>query len=280
MTHDLVEESANEGPRLNEGRSSVDEGGDVVEDSDIEAEAGSVATRRASPVSASSGSVDGKEKHEKAAVRLSWYRHVIPWLRPQPSEDDGEGKSKRLRGRKGPPSDLTLEDLEELRMITSFNNSDMHRYRSMFLGCVEDPARITKEEFLNLPSIAINPLKERLLACFSFGEEEESLTFRGFMEAVSVFNNPLTSGDLKLRAAFNLHDFDGDGEISRNDLVKYLSATLAVPSGTSLDIDQVAQRILDEAASPPYTSISLADFQRVMAPSQAEWVGRLAIPLL
>jgi Ca2+-binding EF-hand superfamily protein len=99
--------------------------------------------------------------------------------------------------------------------------------RCQFLKRVNDPERITVSEFVAIPSVANNPLQERLLICFGLhAAGSKHITFRDFLETLSTFNNPTAPVDLKMRAAFQLQDFDDDGEISKQDLIRYASLAL------------------------------------------------------
>jgi hypothetical protein len=48
---------------------------------------------------------------------------------------------------------------------------------------------MNKELFLNIPCIAINPLKDRLRVIFGY-ETREFLDFRNFLCGISSFNSP------------------------------------------------------------------------------------------
>jgi hypothetical protein len=103
----------------------------------------------------------------------------------------------------------------------------LHTLRQHFLQHVCEPDCITRTEFLRIPSVAVNPLKDRLCVCFGFGAAAadgtcapSSKTFRDFLEVLSAFNNPTAPAEHKLRIAFQMQDFDDDGELSKADLVK------------------------------------------------------------
>jgi len=59
------------------------------------------------------------------------------------------------------------EETEELRMLTGFDQSEIHRLHSVFLAhCVEPKQTMTREEFVEIDCIARNPLKQQICACF------------------------------------------------------------------------------------------------------------------
>ncbi|CAM9888988.1 unnamed protein product [Ectocarpus fasciculatus] len=182
-----------------------------------------------------------------------------------------------LFGAREPVSDLSIETLEELHMVTGFTYKELRLTRSHFLALVNEASFITREEFLEIPSVANNPLRERLLVCFGF-DSMDNLKFKEFVEILSIFNNPSAQRDQKLRMAFTLVDIDGDGQVSKNDLVRYLELITAAPEGVKIDLNAVAARVIEEGASAPgVTSLSLADFIKIMG--AADFADKLTIPL-
>ena len=98
------------------------------------------------------------------------------------------------------------------------------------------------------------------------------------MEVLSIFNCQSASRDHKLHMAFALHDFDGDGAISKQDLVQYFEAVMSPPEGGSIDRESVAARILLEASSAPdRQSLTYTDFAKVVVVT--EFAAKLHIPL-
>ena len=85
---------------------------------------------------------------------------------------------------------------------------------------------LSKEEFLDIPEIKANPLKEGLyqlldLASSGAGDQEEEVTFNAFVVLLSVMSldGPL---DKKMLYAFRLIDTGDDGRIDEQDLYEYL----------------------------------------------------------
>ncbi|CAM9241240.1 unnamed protein product [Pylaiella littoralis] len=180
-------------------------------------------------------------------------------------------------GARDPESDLSTEMLEELHMVTGFTSKELRITRSHFLACVNHKSYITREEFLEIPSVANNPLRERLLVCFGF-DSMDNLRFEEFVEILSIFNNPSAQRDQKLRMAFTLVDIDGDGQVCKHDLVRYLELITAAPEGVKVDLNAVAARVVEEGVSTPGAkSLSLADFIKIMG--AADIADKLTIPL-
>lgn len=74
-----------------------------------------------------------------------------------------------------PLTDLSEETVEELRMVTGMSVREIASYRTMFLDHVtasKDEMLLT--EFMQVPSIQANPLKDRLAICFGFEGDQVS----------------------------------------------------------------------------------------------------------
>ncbi|KAG5182190.1 hypothetical protein JKP88DRAFT_319337, partial [Tribonema minus] len=152
---------------------------------------------------------------------------------------------------------------------------ELHSLRRRFLQHVSDRDYITRDEFAAIPSVNISPLRDRLMVCFGF-HQLDWLPFRDFAEAIAPFNNPSAPADQKLRVAFQLQDFDDDGELSATDVRCYLERIITIPEGAEIDLEAVAARIIQEACTnPAQKAITQADFSRVMQGADL----RLYIPL-
>jgi Ca2+-binding EF-hand superfamily protein len=69
-------------------------------------------------------------------------------------------------------SDLSDEQLEELRMISNFSLKEIRRLRREFLRITEGSDRITRQQFWGIPCIAVNPLRDRVAIIFGFPDED------------------------------------------------------------------------------------------------------------
>ena len=118
-------------------------------------------------------------------------------------------------------SDLTEEEVEELRMISSFTVKEIKRIRRKFLEFTDGEGdKIHKDEFLDIPTISINPLKHRLLVCFEFNKQG-LLSWKEFIAHLAIFSYH-GRRDQKLKVAFKIQDFNDDGKICKTDLYNYL----------------------------------------------------------
>lgn len=161
------------------------------------------------------------------------------------------------------------EDLEELRMLTRFELSEICRLHRVFLLHTGGADKITKEVFLSIKCIDVNPLRERVCGVFGFDKQslQSSLEFKEFLLGIAIFNSPGLY-EQKLRAAFRLQDVDDDGSISRKDLTDYLR--LLMPADNNIISDEEIARVVDQVfdeTSVDGTNITFADFQRTVGPT-------------
>ncbi|KAJ0394525.1 hypothetical protein ATCC90586_003411 [Pythium insidiosum] len=119
--------------------------------------------------------------------------------------------------------DLSDELVEEIRMITALPVKEIHRIRRKYLqhAAQEDMSR---DEFLALPALAINPLRNQIVNGLELTPQDR-IPFLEFARFIALYSYNATQ-EQKLREAFRLHDLDGDGKISREDLLGYLALVL------------------------------------------------------
>jgi len=134
----------------------------------------------------------------------------------------------RTRGRDG---DLTASAMERTMMETGMDAREITRLRRIFLASVEDAAVMRLEEFMLLGPVAACPLRDRLAHVFGFGDRGE-INFYEFMSHVAELNGS-ASRERTMSVAFRIHDMDGDGVISRDDMLQYLR--LVAGSGDDQD---------------------------------------------
>ncbi|KAF0698645.1 Aste57867_10739 [Aphanomyces stellatus] len=164
------------------------------------------------------------------------------------------------------PCDLDLERLEEIRMVTQLPISDIQQMRLRFLGWSPSDD-MTKDEFLAIPAVAVNPLRERLFSLFEL-TPTGTIRFQDFVTLMAVFTYH-SSRDTKLKMAFKLQDVDGDGKVTKGDLVAYMKLVVdfgEMPADEAdKNMDTLAMRTLEEASSDPSGEfLSYDDFAKVV----------------
>ena len=145
------------------------------------------------------------------------------------------------------------------------------------------PMTISKLQFLNISSIAMNPIKDRLAFLFDFKVDDylSTITFHEYMQHTSSFNSP-GNREMKLRLAFKIQDFNGDEKIDRADLTAYFNlisrnGNMETVVGKK-EMKEVINKILNEASSDPrHKFLTFEDFQRVMAATDFDTNLKLAL---
>ncbi|KRX91106.1 Poly(A) polymerase gamma [Trichinella pseudospiralis] len=172
-----------------------------------------------------------------------------------------------------------------VRLYSRFTSLDKSGSGSL---CVED--------FLRIPELAINPLRDMIVNAFFFerlptswqasslvqycafrySEDEERVNFRHFMRVLARFRpikknkpHPLNRRRDKLRFAFSMYDLNHDGFITKNELLEILN--MMVGAHISADqLDRIATRTITEADKDGDGMISFEEFCEAMEKTNIE----------
>lgn len=134
---------------------------------------------------------------------------------------------------------------------------------------------LSREDFICIPELAINPIGERIIDAFFMNEDskergEETCNFRQFVKTLAHFRpldesteNPLNTREKKLEFAFKIYDLDNDGKISKDDLMQVLHMMV----GMNISDEQlggIADRAIKDADADKDGVISFDELKRVM----------------
>lgn len=138
-----------------------------------------------------------------------------------------------------------------------------------------DNGTLSREDFLRIPELAINPLGDRIVQAF-FDNSEDRINFRQFMRVLARFRaikknkqNKLNNREEKLRFAFKMYDLDDDNKITREELL----AVLHMMVGANISSDQlasIADRTILEADRDGDQSISFEEFCKILERTDVE----------
>jgi Ca2+-binding EF-hand superfamily protein len=217
--------------------------------------------------------------------------------------------------------DIPEEELEEYRMMSGMEPSDICALRRWFLDYIiqakeaelvgnyeEDEgekdneaehvptknavtqqidspdiadAVMTKDMFLYIPFIAVNPLKDRVVECFGFEDGVDAMKYPEFLMGVSLFNSHGKKEE-KLKLAFKIQDFDGDNFISKPDLTEYVSRITKQGNNASMSEVEIQEMVeitfMETSSDAKGEMISLQDFSRAMAPT--DFFTKLRLPFI
>jgi Ca2+-binding EF-hand superfamily protein len=182
------------------------------------------------------------------------------------------------------------EKVEYLRLMTEFPPEEIVRLQQHYQKITNDAATMTLEQFVAIEAIERNPLKWRIADVFGFEAAGGALTCDAFICGLAQFNSP-GKRDEKLRLMFRLHDIDGDGALSPEDIVGYL--TLISSNGQvdgqdgdgggdqqkQLDVivEAVANLFDEFDRSARRKGLSMSDFNLVVGPT--DFHTKLFIPI-
>jgi len=113
---------------------------------------------------------------------------------------------------------------------------------------------LSASDFTSIPDLAVNPLATRL-ARFSTG-----VNYVSFADLISVFSDRADKQE-KLRYMFRVHDMDGDGVISVDDL----RLSIQLLGGSSLTEKQAveaAERVVESVTGDKGTGITKEHFEK------------------
>lgn len=169
----------------------------------------------------------------------------------------------------GNKSSLMLheEEIAEIQDETGFSPSQIERLYSRFTSLDKgDNGTLSREDFLRIPELAINPLGDRIVHAFFTDAHDDRINFRQFMHVLSRFRplkknkeNKFNSREEKLRFAFRMYDLDDDNKISRDELL----AVLHMMVGANISEEQlasIADRTIMEADTDGDQMISFEEF--------------------
>lgn len=173
----------------------------------------------------------------------------------------------------GSKASILLQDseIEDIQQETGFSHNQIVRLYSRFTALDKsNNGYISREDFLRIPELAINPLGDRIVHAFFMEGNDDGVNFRQFMRTLARFrpiketkDNELNSRDAKLRFAFKMYDLDGDNKISREELL----AVLHMMVGANISDDQlgsIADRTITEADRDGDGMIAFDEFVHVM----------------
>jgi len=175
---------------------------------------------------------------------------------------------------------LQNDDIKTIQAETGFTPSQIERLYCRFSSLdKENKGYLSREDFLRIPELAINPLGDRIVHAFFYeskNSEDDKVDFRDFVRVLAHFRpikkektSKLNSRMEKLHFAFRMYDLDGDDKISKGELL----AVLTMMVGANISSEQlisIAERTIMEADQDKDELISFEEFANVLAKTDVE----------
>lgn len=160
-------------------------------------------------------------------------------------------------------SALRSEEIEELQSGTNFTSKEVKRLYKRFKKLDRDGSgSITADEFLMIPELAVNPLRQRVIAIFDT-DKDETVNFKEFISALSVFSVKEEKRK-KLDFAFRIYDLDDDGFISNYDLFMVLKMMVG-NNLSDVQLQQIVDKTILEADEDKDGRLSFDEFSKALA---------------
>nr|QBH72778.1 calcineurin b subunit [Isotomurus palustris] len=172
---------------------------------------------------------------------------------------------------------LRDEELAEIQKETGFTANQIERLYSRFTALDKTATgALSREDFLRIPELAINPLGDRIVMAFFRQSDEDRVNFRQFVRVLAHFRpikkgreNAYNSREGKLKFAFKLYDLDDDDRITKEELL----AVLQMMVGENISEEQlisIAERTILEADMDGDGMIGFEEFCKVLDRSLVE----------
>lgn len=173
---------------------------------------------------------------------------------------------------------LNEDEIAQIQMETGFTPKQIERLYSRFTSLDRgDCGTLSRDDFLRIPEIAINPLGDRIVNSFFQGDGfSDRVNFRQFLNVLAHFRpikkykeNKLNSREEKLRFAFKMYDLDNDDLISREELLAILHMMVGANIGEE-QLTSIAERTILEADEDGDQMISFDEFCKVLQRTDVE----------
>uniref|UniRef100_A0A1B0D2E2 EF-hand domain-containing protein n=1 Tax=Phlebotomus papatasi TaxID=29031 RepID=A0A1B0D2E2_PHLPP len=171
---------------------------------------------------------------------------------------------------------LRPEDIQHIQEETGFTPNQIERLFSRFTSLDRgDCGTLSKDDFLRIPELAINPLCDRIVHAFFIDSNDDRVNFRQFMNVLARFRPPkpnkikLNSREDKLKFAFKMYDLDNDDLISREELLNILQMMV----GENIDQEHlisIVERTIVEADRSGTGKITFDDFCNALSRTDVE----------
>jgi len=165
---------------------------------------------------------------------------------------------------------LQEQEINEIQKETGFTHNQIVRLYSRFTSLDKsNNGYLSREDFLRIPELAINPLGDRIVHAFFMDGSNDGVNFRQFLRTLARFRpvkdkfSKINSREEKLRFAFRMYDLDDNNYISREELL----AVLHMMVGANISEDQlgsIADRTIAEVDASGDDVLSFEEFLKVM----------------
>ncbi|XP_015126629.1 calcium and integrin-binding protein 1 [Diachasma alloeum] len=167
-------------------------------------------------------------------------------------------------------ADITREILEEYAQLTYLNKAEILHIFRLFKSLAPQELvenfnhRLPAQDILKvLPQLRYNPFRESILQVFS-SEQDGRMSFEDLLDLCSAMSDKCPE-DVRAGWAFRIFDFDGDNQLSIDDLIEAVERITGFNHNGRIRIDRdsaefVAQVVLEELDLDRTGSVGLQEF--------------------
>ncbi|KAF8339068.1 calcium/calmodulin-dependent protein phosphatase [Cantharellus anzutake] len=157
----------------------------------------------------------------------------------------------------------TSQYMAQMEKSSNFTAAELDRLKKRFMKLDRDGSgSIDREEFLQVPQIANNPLASRMIAIFD-DDGGGTVDFQEFVGGLSAFSSR-GGREEKLRFAFKVYDVDRDGFISNGELFLVLKMMVGNNLKDS-QLQQIVDKTIMEADKDGDGKLSFDEFTAIVA---------------
>ncbi|XP_047191476.1 calcineurin B homologous protein 2 isoform X3 [Scophthalmus maximus] len=168
--------------------------------------------------------------------------------------------------------DHVVPDVLQLSRETGFSAAHLLRLHERFEVLDRgQTGELRPQDFAALQGLALNPIGDRIIGAF-FSAGQEAVDFPSFVRVLAHFlpvdsnrggtqAEPANSRTGKLRFAFQMYDQDGDGKISREELLQVLRAMLGMQV-TEEQLQSIGERAIRETDLDGDDAIGFDEFRK------------------
>jgi Ca2+-binding EF-hand superfamily protein len=178
---------------------------------------------------------------------------------------------------------LSTEELEEVKIGSCLTRKEIEKLYDRFSKVDMDGSNtLDVDELLQLPEFRLNPLSYRLAELLD-PRKTGVISFREFIRVMSIFS-PEAAPEDKYKLAFQIYDLDGDGNISKEDLIGTLKLTVLIgEDGSESELDEAGlHTVVDftfEEVAPGAQYIGYEEFVKVATLPGSEMISKMTFTM-
>eukprot|EP00300_Choanocystis_sp_HF-7_P023909 c25297_g1_i1.p1 GENE.c25297_g1_i1~~c25297_g1_i1.p1 ORF type:complete len:177 (+),score=49.52 c25297_g1_i1:41-571(+) len=158
---------------------------------------------------------------------------------------------------------LTDDDIKRIQAQTSWTEEDVKKLHRRFRKIDADKSgTITRDELVELPDVALNPLLDRFISIFDV-DSDKNIDFVEFVTTLHTFSDQ-SNNEAKLQFMFRVYDMDNDGFIGNGELFQVLKMMVG-DNLTERQLQQIVDKTMVLADKDQDGKLSYEEFHSIAA---------------